>query len=170
MRLLAAIITLVFLGSAGLAGHALWVMSGMAGPQARSVLLTTPETPNRNIAVNTGPANTAPSSPIDVRHWPPLFGEPQPPAPPEAQPPVAAQPTSTPKPPLESLGYTLNGVVRTDKSVWAMVGHPAGGRLLRKGDVLEPGVIVSRIDAKGLWVSRYDDPPELLAFPEKPLQ
>ena len=47
MRLLAAIITLALLGTAGLAGHALWVMSGMAGPQARSVLLSAPKMPNR---------------------------------------------------------------------------------------------------------------------------
>ena len=170
MRLLAAIITLVFLGTAGLAGHALWVMSGMAGPQARSVLLNTPEAPSRSSAAKTGQTDTAPNAPIDVRHWPPLFGEPQPPAPPQAQPPAVAQPASPPKPPLESLGYTLNGVVRTDNGVWAMVGHPAGGRLLRKGDVLEPGIVVARIDAEGVWISRYDDKPELLAFPEKPLQ
>ena len=126
--------------------------------------------PNR--ARQADPEQGAPesSAPIVARHWPPLFGEPQPPAPPQAQPSAPTQTAAPPKPPLESLGYTLNGVVQTDTGVWAMVGHPAGGRLLRKGDNLEPGIIVTRIDARGLWVSRYDDPPELLAFPEKPLQ
>lgn len=170
MRLLATVITLGMAGLAGLAGHALWVMSGMGGAQARSVLLTPEGAAPRTATAPSDQPGAQPPAPALVMHWPPLFGEKQPPmaAAPAPQPPTQAP--MPPKPPLASLGYALNGVVTIKGAVWAMVSHPAGGRLLHPGDVLEPGITVARIDADGLWVSRDGDAPELLAFPENPVR
>jgi len=156
MRLLAAILTLVLLGAAGLAGQAL--LTELSAPHAQALQ-----------AAQTDPrAEPQPPAPPVTRFWPALFGEPQPPAPPEppAQDVEEKQPPRPPKPPLDSLGYQLSGVVRTDAGTWAMVTHPTGGRLLREGDTLEAGIIVVKIDEEGLWVSRDDDAPELLIFPE----
>lgn len=169
MRLLATLVTIGFLGLAGLAGHALWVMSGLAPAQASSILINT----TQSAAQRPRPANDATTDnapvPAPVRFWPALFGEPQPPMPQQAaQPPQASAPPSAPKPPLSSLGYTLKGIVRTETGVWATVDHPTGSRLLRQGDELVPYVTITRIDEEGVWVSRDNDEPELLAFPDKP--
>ncbi|MGH1356934.1 MAG: hypothetical protein ACRBBS_17940 [Thalassovita sp.] len=171
MRLLAAIITLGFLGLSGLAGHALLVLMGLAGPQAQSVLLDTTDRKPLPPQSDRGTQVSGPQPPEPIRFWPALFGEPQPPAPQEPVAPPKEPPTSAPpKPPLSSLGYTLKGVVSTQTGVWATVGHPAGGRLLRQGDELEPGIVVARINKTGIWISRDGDPPELLAFPDQPGQ
>lgn len=167
MRLLAAAITLVFLGIAGLSGHALWVMSGLGPAQASSILLASPKETESRVAPARQGNDDRPDVPAPVRFWPALFGEPEPPAPANAAPaPPEAKAPSPPKPPLSSLGFSLKGVVRTDAGVWATVDHPSGNRLLRKGDELAPDVVVARIDSDGVWVSRFGDEPELLAFPE----
>lgn len=168
MRLLAALITLGFLGLAGLAGHALWVMSGLAPAQASSILISAQPQATQRPRAATDAATAAQQPPAAPRFWPALFGEPQPPVTQNAPPPPTSAPPSPPKPPLASLGYSLKGVVRTETAVWATVDHPSGGRLLRQGDELEPNVIVTRIDEDGVWVSRYDDTPELLGFTDAP--
>ncbi|APZ54036.1 type II secretion system protein N [Salipiger abyssi] len=152
MRILATLCTLAALAAAGWSGVVLWqeldTRTAAAQPVPAGVILTEA-------------AATAPPAP--PRRWPALFGEPQPPAPPapaEPTPPAAA------KPPLESLGYRLNGVVRSGNKVWAIVSHPAGEQLVRGGDRLGEGILIDRIDTEGMWISRDGDTPELLAFPE----
>lgn len=157
MRLIAALCTLMTLAAAGYAGQALWqeVNAPAADPQP--------------VAMRAGADPAAPPTPPRaLRHWPPVFGEPQPPAP--AQQPKQAtqepQPPKQPKPPLSSLGYTLKGVVRAGSETWAVLSHPTGERLLRQGEALDGGIVVAKIDEVGIWLSRDGDEAELLAFPE----
>lgn len=161
MRLIAAIMTLVALGAAALAGQKL-----------RDVMMQTEAETVVSLVPQIGTAQTQSDLPnTPTRHWPSLFGElapPTPPAPPvvatpepEPQPPV---PSTPPKPPIDSLGYTLNGVVRAGDNVWAMVSHPTGEQILRVGDDLGNGTIINRIDEAGLWVDNGGDEPELLGF------
>lgn len=156
MRLIAMILTLVALGVAALAGQALWQELRM---------------PDTAVAGQANPPSTEaqpPAPPKNARRWPALFGERQPPKP--AAPPVQVsqepQPPAPPRPPIESLGYTLKGVVRAGEATWAMIGHPTGDRLVRAGEELAPGIAVARIDSQGLWLSRDGADPELLSFPE----
>ncbi|WP_323783821.1 type II secretion system protein N [Thalassovita sp.] len=160
MRLIAALCTLLSLAAAGFAGQALWQQ------------VTAPETAitaKQDQTTQAGSA-TPPAVPRVARHWPAIFGEPQPPKPAPVAQPVKAepQPPKPPKPPLDSLGYTLKGVVRAGSGTWAILSHPTGEQLLRDGDALAEGIIVARIDEAGLWVSRDGDEPELLAFPKQP--
>jgi len=64
------------------------------------------------------------------------------------------------------LGYALKGVVKAGDTVWGLVSHPTGERILRIGDPLDAGYVVKDIDAQGLWVSIGVDKPVLLGFPE----
>ena len=156
MRLIAALSTLGCLALAALAGHQLWqVLAHPAPPHALQLQRS-----------QSDPATPAPA-PAPLRYWPPIFGEKQPPRParaPSAQ--SAPQPPQPPKPPLESLGYVLKGRVQAGTGTWAIVDHPSGEQLLRRGDVLREGIEVVRIDAAGLWISRQGDAPELLGFAE----
>lgn len=146
MRLLAALATLAALGAAGLGGQALW--------QA----LENPLPPAPQIAAAPDPATTAPASGPERQpppRWPALFGEPQPPEPQPPTPPkpkAEPQPPAPPAPPLESLGYALKGVVSDGGSRWAIVAHPTGDRLLRRGDRLGDDYTVVAIDEAGLWL------------------
>ena len=79
---------------------------------------------------------------------------------PEPQPPKASLP------PIESLGYVLKGRVQAGQATWAIVAHPSGEQLVRRGDHLREGIEVVRIDGEGLWVSRQGEAPELLGFAE----
>lgn len=156
MRLVAALLTLVILGAAGLAGQMLYQE------------LQTPPTAPVQATLQTVQSQPT-SSAVPPRQWPALFGEPQPPAPPasEPQPPAPEpQPPAPSMPPLDSLGYGLKGVVRINDNDWAIVSHPTGERLVRVGDVLQEGLIVTRIDDVGLWVSANGAAAELLGFEE----
>ncbi|SMP05850.1 type II secretion system protein N [Shimia sagamensis] len=157
MRLIAGFCTLVCLGGAAWAG---WQLAEEL--RASQDPLTLPN--NAALSEEATPPQTA----RQPRRWTALFGERQPPTPQAAlsQPKEEPQPPKAAKPPLSSLGYTLKGMVRDGASSWAIVGHPTGDRLLRVGDMLEPNVRVAIIDAQGLWVSRDEDDPELMAFPE----
>lgn len=158
MRLLAYITFLITLAAAGWAGQALWqewqapvatALPQEAGPELARV--------------------AEPQPPAPPRLWPALFGEIQPPAPPapEPEPPAPEpQPPAPTGPPLDSLGYELKGVVRAEGTVWALVSHPAGERILRVGDDLEPGMAVSEITEEGVWVARGTGQDELLGFAE----
>ncbi|CUH63485.1 hypothetical protein TG4357_00701 [Thalassovita gelatinovora] len=160
MRLIAALFTLLCLAAAALAGQALWQQ--VSAPEA----VIAPQQ-NRTAQANQA---TPPTVPRVARHWPAIFGEPQPPVPAPAAPVVKAepQPPQPPKPPLDSLGYTLKGVVQAGTGTWAILSHPTGERLLRVGDALTQGIMVARIDDAGLWVSRDGDDPELMGFPKQP--
>ena len=156
MRLIALILTLAGLAAAGFAGQSLW--QTLEADEAEA------ETPAQQAAVSGG----GPPTPARAaRIWPALFGERQPPAPPApAQLQAEPQPPKPPKPPLTSLGYTLKGVVKAGNATWAIVSHPTGERLLRRGEKLDDGVQVVRIDERGLWLSRDGDDAELMAFPD----
>ncbi|WP_375257059.1 hypothetical protein [Citreimonas sp.] len=158
MRLIAAVALVLALGAAGWSGVVLWRVL-QAQPEAAPVARATVD-----------PARVPqPVPPRPAQPWPPMFGEPEPPAPPQPPAPVVEpQPPRPPLPPLDSLGYRLNGVVRAGGATWAIVGHPTGERLMRVGDALDEGVVIVRIDESGLWLSRDDNPPEHLGFPEDP--
>ncbi|KAA8609012.1 hypothetical protein [Salipiger aestuarii] len=154
MRILATLCTLAALTAAILAGAQLWQQVARWQADAAPAL-----------APANAPALPAPPPPAPPARWPAIFGEPHPPAPPE--PPAAEpQPPGAPKPPLDSLGYRLRGVVRSHDKLWALVSHPTGETLVRAGDVIAPGIRALRIAAEGLYISRDEDAPELLAFPQ----
>ena len=70
-----------------------------------------------------------------------------------------------PAPPIESLGYSLKGVVSDGASRWAIVSHPTGEALLKVGDPLGEAYTVTAIDVQGLWgVSSPGAEPQLLGF------
>lgn len=138
VRLLAFLVTL-----AALAGVAL------AGKEFQRVWTGVPT--DREAPAQT--AQTAQSPPTDAPRaergdWPALFGEKkvEPPKPPE--PPT---PPAPPTPPVASLGYALSGTVARNGALWAILSHPTGGRILKVGDELEPGITVVDIDATGVW-------------------
>ena len=151
MRLVATLLTLIALAIAGWAGKSLYAV-------LKSPL------PDPQIAVVQAAARQALPMQPNARQWPALFGEPQPPVPePEPQPPTPEpQPPAPPRPPLSSLGYQLNGVVRANDAVWAIVSHPTGERLMRVGDALEDGLIITKIDEAGMWVSTNGSPADLM--------
>jgi hypothetical protein len=102
--------------------------------------------------------------------WPAVFGEavvpePQPPRPPAPKP--EPQPPKPPVPPIDSLGFTVKGVVSDGQSRWVIVSHPTGDQLLKVGDRLGEHYTVARIDAAGLWGrSDPEAEPVLLGFAE----
>lgn len=100
--------------------------------------------------------------------WPALFGEPQPPKPPspEPAPEVTQEEPQPPRPPLSSLGYELRGIVRAGDTVWGLVSHPTGEKIMRAGDMLGDDLPIARIDETGLWVDNGGEEPELLGYPE----
>lgn len=103
--------------------------------------------------------------------WPPVFGHPKPPEPPAAPEPTppapVAEPPKPPAPPVESLGYQLKGLVRTDTAVWALVSHPTGERIMRVGDSLADGIVITRIDEAGVWLDTGGDALAVLGFAEQ---
>lgn len=160
MRLIAAFFTLLMLAATVLAGVEL--SAALAAPTPRAA----PAIVARAVAeIGTGINESA-----TTLAWPALFGSPEPPAPPPSTPaPVVAeekQPPTPPKPPLSSLGYELKGVIRAGDAIWGLVSHPTGDQILRVGDALTGGMVIARIDEKGLWVDVDADQPELLGFLE----
>lgn len=154
MRLIAGFFSLIALLAIVWAGQAYWVARTGDLPEATTQAMRPP---------SDEPQGESPVS--SVARWPDLFGElkveePQPPAP-----PAAPQPPKPAMPPLESLGYSLKGVVRDGEHVWAMVSHPTGDVILRVGDSLIEGMVVDAIDDEGLWVSA-EGKRTLLKFPE----
>jgi hypothetical protein len=158
MRLFAFVAALVMLAAAGFAGQALWTalqdpVPERAGPQSATPLVAVPQA-----------GQAAPP----LHDWPPVFGarviaEPQPPA--RAAPEPEPQPPRPPAPPLESLGYSLKGVVSDGANRWALVSHPTGEQLLKVGDMLSDQYTISAIDVQGVWVqSDPDADPQLLGF------
>lgn len=162
MRLLALVATLVALAATAFAGQALWQV----------IRQPVPALPEPGLAATQTIQPTAPPPAPRLTNWPAIFGapmvaEPQPPQPvvappPEPQPPA---PTAPPAPPIESLGFTLSGIVRNGTGQWAIVSHPTGDLLLRVGDMLGESYRVTAIDEQGLWAqSSPDAAPQLLAF------
>lgn len=127
--------------------------------------LTAPVPPSETRVAGAVPQQQTPrNEPQPPRLWPAVFGEeikaePQPPTPPT--PAREPQPPKPPAPPIESLGYTLKGMVRTGaedgRGDWAIVNHPTGDRLVRVGDMLSEGVKVVEITDEGIWVDRDGD-------------
>ena len=158
MRLLAFVAALIAMAAAALAGQVLWQVVQDPVPARTERDATT----DAMQVVQNGQARAP------LRDWPALFGarvipEPQPPRPPKAEP--EPQPPAPPMPPLESLGYSLQGVVRNGDNSWAMVSHPTGEQLLKVGDMLNEDYTVSAIDVQGLWVTTArGSEPQLLGF------
>lgn len=147
IRLLAILATLAALAAVAWAGQGL-----------RIALETPLPAPASAQAPLTGAApDLVRAAPQPPRDWPALFGEvvipePQPPAPPPPRPePQPPAPPAPPAPPIESLGYTLRGVVSDGENRWAMVSHPTGEQLLRVGDMLGETYEIVAIDTAGLW-------------------
>lgn len=144
MRVIASLLTLIFLAAAGWLGQDLWQQLRQPAP-ALHLARVQPAAPSDQIAA-------APAG----RRWPPLFGlpvvvAPQPPEPPK---PVAEpQPPKPPLPPIETLGYRLKGMVRNGSADWAIVTHPSGDVILRLGDRLgDNGPRIEAIEPEGLWL------------------
>lgn len=161
IRLLALMSLLGTIAATAFAGQVLWRVVQQPIPDARlddpAPDLATPVLPTAGVPI--------------PRDWPALFGvvyvpEPQPPEPPEPQPPEPEpQPPSPPMPPLDSLGYSLRGVVSDGQSQWAIVSHPTGERLLRVGEALDENYVVTAIDNHGLWLATSSGgAAQLLAF------
>ncbi|PYG27236.1 type II secretion system protein N [Pelagimonas varians] len=155
MRWIGWIVAIVALAFAGQTGHALWL--SWQSSHSEASLAPAPQTPDQ---LPPEPPRRAP------RNWPSVFGEPQPPKPAPPEPVAEPQPPKPPQPPIDSLGYSLKGLVQTGRSTWAMVHHPTGEQLVRVGDMLAENIEVARIDDDGVWVSRFGGDPELLDFPE----
>ncbi|MDU8925821.1 type II secretion system protein N [Alisedimentitalea sp. MJ-SS2] len=157
MRFVAALLTLIALTAAALAGQGLW--HEVKDPPPALTPLAIVDTSEAQIA-------TEPEPP---RVWPALFGEPQPPMPPQPEPqpptPVAEpQPPKPQMPPIESLGYTLTGLVQSGDVTLAMISHPTGQKVLRAGDRLDDGYLIDRIDHDGVWITDGQADPALLGF------
>lgn len=157
MRLLGWIVMLAALAFAGKAGHDLWQDLQQEEDQIALVGNAKPAEPVTDEVVERKP-----------RNWPPIFGEPQPPKPVSDAPQEEPQPPKPPKPPIDSLGYALKGMVQMGSATWAMIDHPTGERLVRRGDELAEDIQVVKIDQAGVWVSRSGDEPELLEFVDQP--
>jgi hypothetical protein len=164
MRVLAAVVTVLGLAASGWFGWQLYenAQQGQAGDLTAAAGAPRSETPQPT------PAAKAPRAP-----WPALFGELQPPgmAPPAVKEPEPEAPEVAVGPPLDALGYQLKGVIRVGGEAWGMVSHPTGERILRLGDVLQDELIVTRIDAEGLWVqdrATEGGAPRLLGFADQP--
>ncbi|MEM8848446.1 MAG: hypothetical protein AAGE03_00280 [Pseudomonadota bacterium] len=164
MRLIASFFTLLGLAATALAGAQLTDTLVGAAPNAE----WTDMAPALGDVAADGQAQTTTQALV----WPALFGEPEPPRPaaplPPAPPVITAepQPPTPPRPPLSSMGYQLKGVVRAGGSVWGLVSHPTGDTVMRVGDDMGEGMIISRIDGAGVWVETGTDKPELLGFPD----
>lgn len=133
---------------------ALW-----SGDQLRRVLETPLPQERETAAEVATPILPKAAEPQPPMRWPSLFGvyvapEPQPPRPPE---PVTKEPPRPPAPPLDSLGFSLKGVVSNGGTDWAIVSHPTGDRLLRVGDKLSDGITVLEISAQGLTVDNHGE-------------
>lgn len=154
MRFLAYFALALSLAAAAYAGQTLW--------QELQVSYDPVPTP---AALAEAAEPQPPSSALPPRKWPLLFGEKQPPQPPKPEEAEAEpQPPAEKAPPIDALGYTLKGVVRDEGRVWAMVSHPTGDRVLRVGDELAAGMVVSKIDERGLWAAPDGGTPALLGF------
>ncbi len=117
-----------------------------------------------NIAVL---ATSTANEPQPPRRWAAVFGEarpdePQPPAPTQVEPPA---PVVEATPPIESLGYGLKGIVRTDAGEWAVISHPTGDILVHVGEDIIQGAVLVEIDAGGAWIEQ-NGARKLLALPE----
>lgn len=158
MRFMAFAALLMSLAMAGWAGQVLWQQV-----QAQDDVVAERQT----AALEAEPQPPSQTSP--PRTWPALFGEPQPPKPPEPQPPKKQEEPQPPPqkfPPLASKGYVLQGTVSAGEETWALVSHPSGARVLRVGDTLEEGLPIIRIDTTGLWAQPPGGDEMLLEWPE----
>ncbi|MEP3056366.1 hypothetical protein [Ascidiaceihabitans sp.] len=158
MRLIAAIMTLVALAAAAVAGQKLHLALTTSPAQSKGVTAA-----NAALAEPT----TATRQDLSFR-WAAVFGELQAPTLyQEPQPTEIIDEQAAPAPtgpPIEALGYALKGVVRAGRSVWGMVSHPTGDQVVRVGDDLAQGVTVRKIDEAGLWIDNGGEELILLGF------
>lgn len=187
LRSLAYLAALALLALSALWGLALYDRLTADPASSGTSVGTTSETVSAENALSSGTVEAG-STTDDAaaagtpRHWAALFGAPQPPkppAPPEPQPPTPEpQPPSPPSPPLDSLGYSLKGVVSSGAAQWAIVAHPAGDVILRLGEELTAGLYLLAITEAGLVLGpegaepqdpealQPGDAQKLLRFPE----
>jgi type II secretory pathway component PulC len=87
--------------------------------------------------------------------WPPIFGAeaiPEPDPEPEPAPEVAAEPEVR-------FDYVLTGLIAgTRDERWAFVSSGGPSKLVRVGDTLEGGEVVTEIDSRGVWILWGDIP------------
>lgn len=65
-----------------------------------------------------------------------------------------------------NVNYTLTGLFASANAAWAIVADGGGEYLLRKGDELPGGVLVTQITKKGVELQTPQGP-QLIAFEEK---
>ncbi|MDJ0823861.1 MAG: hypothetical protein QNJ16_00015 [Rhodobacter sp.] len=133
---------------------------GFAAGQLALTLLPAPEVPFAPPEL----AGTADVAALDAPElaatWPAVFGVeviPEPEPEPEPEPVVEADPE-----PEMRLDYILSGLVAGGRDSWAMV-QSAGGfvKVVRVGDELEGGEVVTRIDAAGVHMT-WNGQPQLI--------
>lgn len=89
--------------------------------------------------------------------WPDIFGRYEPDAPPPPEP--------APEVTIVNYNYTLKGLFANATNSWAIVSDPGGEYLLRQGDELPGGALVSEITEEGVWLETAQGR-ELIAFEE----
>jgi len=104
-------------------------------------------------------SDAGPSAPLLEAVWPAVFGTvPPPPPEPEPEPVILVEPE--PEPEIR-YDYQLTGLVADEYAGWAMISLGGLQQVVRVGDELEGGEIVTRIDNRGVWVT-WRDLPQLI--------
>ncbi len=154
VRLFSGLLTICAVAAAGFACGAL-VLAIYPSPET---LFEPPERAVPREMVVAAPTN-APGE------WPEVFG-----VVPEIAPEPAPEPEIAEEPPQENTTYWLTGLVagRGDDS-WAMISENDRGLVVRVGDKLIGGEIVTAIDARGVWIER-DGVKELIALQKSDLE
>lgn len=97
------------------------------------------------------------TAPKEDQPWPTAFGQ----YVPDPQTPEVTEPTE----PVVNYAYVLKGLFANAADSWAIVQDSTGDYLLRIGDELPGGAIVSNITADGVFLDTAQGP-ELIAFDE----
>lgn len=98
-----------------------------------------------------------PSAKDVAKPWVDIFGIYQPDSP--------TQVTTEQAPAVVNHNYLLKGLFASADSSWAIVADPTGEYLLRAGDELPGGALVSDINEEGVWLMTSQGR-ELIAFGE----
>ena len=153
MRLIAGLFTLVSVAAFGFACGALGLVYLAPDPAPfvapeRAAAVTNPDTMGTDLPTT----------------WPAVFGTVPPPEiepEPEPEPEPAAE-----APPEQNTTYILTGLVAGRADSWALISENDRGLVVRVGDELIGGEVVTAIDTEGVWIE-VDGQTQLIA-PQRP--
>jgi len=139
---LSTLLASVAVAAFGFAGGVLGL--GLLKPPAEAFVLPKPE------AIVEAKLQSA----IDLPNaWPAVFGDVPLVAEPEPEPEIIAEPEVIEEPPQENTTYFLTGLVAgRGNSSWAMISENDRGLVVRVGDTLIGGELVTDITAEGVWL------------------